>query len=87
MDRERMEKSVGKQAYLGDGLYAEFDPANMIILKTDRALGVRHWVGLEPKVFIALIEFANQIGWGDLVRSRMPRIMSRADYSEEKDFD
>jgi len=86
MDRERMEKAVGKQAYLGDGLHAEFDPANMIILKTDRALGVKHWVGLEPQVFAALIEFANQIGWGYLIRVR-PRTMPRADYSEGKDFD
>ena len=47
--------------YLGDGLYAEFDGA-MIVLKTPRETG-EHYVALEPEVFEALIQFAIKIEW------------------------
>lgn len=61
------------KTYLGDGLYAELDPARMIVLSTTRALGVRDWVGLEPEVFLALIQFAHKIGWGGIIKAGAPR--------------
>ena len=47
------------EAYLGDGLYADFD-GWQICLWTMRDNG-KHEVYLEPAVFRALIKFANYI--------------------------
>jgi hypothetical protein len=64
---------VSEKTFLGDGLYAELDPARMIVLSAprpgpDNAWNV-HWVALEPEVLLALIKFCEKIGWGDIVRS------------------
>jgi len=50
-----------QDTYLGDGLYAALQ-GGMIVLKAPREAG-EHWVGLEPEVFDALLQFAIQIGW------------------------
>ncbi len=47
------------ETYLGDGLYASFD-GFMIILRAPR-VGGDHWVGLEPHVYQALVEYADMI--------------------------
>lgn len=47
--------SEPKETYLGDGLYASFD-GFMITLRAPRTEG-DHWVGLEPNVYAALLEF------------------------------
>jgi hypothetical protein len=44
-----------KETYLGDGLYASFD-GSMVILRAPREHG-DHWVGLESRVWDALVEF------------------------------
>jgi hypothetical protein len=80
--------------YLGDGVYAQFDPAQTIILSTPRAdeptnaWGV-HWVGLEPEVFMALIQFAHKIGWGDIIKAAAPSaaILSDKEYAEAEERD
>ncbi len=46
------------ETYLGDGLYASFD-GFMITLRAPREHG-DHWVGLEPQILAALIEFAQE---------------------------
>jgi hypothetical protein len=43
------------ETHLGDGLYASFD-GYMITLRAPR-IGGDHWVGLEPQVYRALVEF------------------------------
>ena len=52
-------KSPSNEAYLGDGVYAEFDGFG-ITLYTDRLEG-RHWIYFEPDVMKALDEFRKQI--------------------------
>jgi hypothetical protein len=47
------------EEYLGDGLYASFD-GFMITLRAPREHG-DHWVGLEPNVFAALVEYQKRI--------------------------
>ena len=47
------------ETYLGDGLYASFD-GFMIVLRAPRANG-DHWVGLEPEVWRALVEFVDAL--------------------------
>lgn len=49
------------ETYLGDGLYASFQDGGMIVLRAPREHG-DHWVGLEPEVFAALLEFAQKCG-------------------------
>jgi hypothetical protein len=53
---------MNEETYLGDGLYASFD-GSMITLRAPREHG-DHWVGLEPDVFVALIEFQKQVTAG-----------------------
>lgn len=48
-----------KETYLGDGLYASFD-GFMITLRAPRADG-DHWVGLEPEVYSALVQFVKSL--------------------------
>jgi hypothetical protein len=48
-----------KETYLGDGLYASFDGFT-VILRAPRNRG-DHWVGLEPQVWNALVEFMAEI--------------------------
>jgi hypothetical protein len=61
--------------YLGDGLYAEMDKAEIIILSAPRNNGSVHWVGLEPEVFAQLLRFARDNGWAPLIEreARRPR--------------
>jgi hypothetical protein len=47
------------ETYLGDGLYASFD-GFMITLRAPRENG-DDWVGLEPNVFAALVEYQKQV--------------------------
>jgi hypothetical protein len=47
------------ETYLGDGLYASFD-GWMITLKAPREDG-EHWVGLEPEVLEALLQFVESL--------------------------
>lgn len=49
------------ETYLGDGLYASFEDGFMIVLRAPREHG-DHWIGLEPEVFAALLEFAQKCG-------------------------
>jgi hypothetical protein len=49
---------VENEEYLGDGLYASFN-GYMITLRAPRADG-DHWIGLEPLVYRALQDFAQQ---------------------------
>jgi hypothetical protein len=51
--------STERETYLGDGLYASFD-GFMITLRAPRENG-DHWVGLEPNVFAALVEYQKQV--------------------------
>jgi hypothetical protein len=46
---------IGKEEYLGDGLYASFDGC-MFTLRAPREHG-DHWVGLEPYVMKAFDEY------------------------------
>jgi hypothetical protein len=47
------------ETYLGDGLYASFD-GWMLTLKAPREDG-EHWVGLEPEVLEALLQFVERL--------------------------
>lgn len=47
------------ETYLGDGLYASFD-GYQIVLRAPRAQG-DHYVALEPKVWEALVLFAESL--------------------------
>jgi hypothetical protein len=53
-----------KQAYIGDGVYAEHDRFG-VTLYTDRSGGrhgdTRHWIYLEPAVFAALVRFVETV--------------------------
>ena len=46
------------ERYLGDGLYASFD-GFMFKLRAPRSDG-DHWVGLEPDVYKALLEYREE---------------------------
>lgn len=59
MNREDFIKKYSEKTYLGDGLYATFDGYSFI-LSAERENG-EHWVGLEPFVFNALIEFRDEV--------------------------
>lgn len=50
---------MDKEEYLGDGLYASFD-GYMIKLRAPRSEG-DHWIGLEPKVYLALLDFVQRV--------------------------
>jgi hypothetical protein len=51
--------STEHETYLGDGLYASFD-GFMITLRAPRERG-DHFVGLEPNVFAALVEYQRRV--------------------------
>lgn len=59
MKHEDFVKKYSQKYYLGDGLYVRFDGYHFI-LSTERENGV-HWVGLEPPVFDAFIEYRKQV--------------------------
>lgn len=76
-----------KETYIGDGVYASYDPAQMIMLRTSRHHsnnrfdtdgGVVHWIALEREVLFELVMFAHTIGWGQVVRSAMQRATGTA---------
>jgi hypothetical protein len=48
-----------REEYLGDGLYVSFD-GFMITLRAPRERG-DHWIGLEPNVFAALVEYQKRV--------------------------
>lgn len=48
----------GAETYIGDGLYACFD-GWQILLRAPRE-GVDHWVGLEPAVWQALLNWISR---------------------------
>lgn len=53
---------------LSNGLYVHIDPAQAIVLSADRAAGtVKHWIALEPHTFLALLRYANSVGWGKVI--------------------
>lgn len=60
-----------KERYLGDGVYADVDEANQIVLRTSRHNWYdypnQHWIALEPEVMVELMRFVFDIGWGDLI--------------------
>jgi hypothetical protein len=58
----------------------------MILLSTERA-DATHWVALEPEVFMALIQFAHKIGWGDVIKAGAPlsHVQSDKEYAEEEE--
>lgn len=59
-----MSDNVSNKQYLGDGVYAELDPARMIKLTTEVGLAeATNTIYLEPAVFAALLHFARDIGW------------------------
>lgn len=47
------------ETYLGDGLYVSFD-GYILTLRAPREHG-DHWVGLEPQVFKALLDYVDQL--------------------------
>ena len=59
-----------RETYLGDGLYARFD-GFMITLRAPRS-GGDHWVGLEPEVYRALLEFVAQCSKPDRTGEAAP---------------
>ena len=59
MKRKEFIKKDSKETYIGDGLYASFD-GYQFILSCERENG-KHWVGLEPPVFDALIDLRKQV--------------------------
>ena len=44
--------------YLGDGVYADFDPQRGIVLTTEDGVSVTNTIVLETEVYIALERFA-----------------------------
>lgn len=60
MNKKDFLQKYGKQKrYLGDGLFVTFDGYHFI-LSTPREDG-EHWVGLEPPVFHALLEYRKEV--------------------------
>jgi len=59
MKRQDFIKEYTTKRHLGDGLYAHFDGYHFI-LSTERENGT-HWVGLEPCVFDAFIDYRKQV--------------------------
>ena len=49
-----------RETYLGDGLYASWD-GYMITLRAPREHG-DHWVGLEPEILQAFLDWATELG-------------------------
>jgi hypothetical protein len=47
------------EEYLGDGLYASYD-GFMITLRAPRT-GGDHWVGLEPEILAAFLQWAESV--------------------------
>ena len=48
-----------RETYLGDGLYASWD-GFMLTLRAPRD-GGDHWIGLEPNVFAALVDYQKRV--------------------------
>ena len=60
MNRKDFLQKYGRQKrYLGDGLYVNFDGYHFV-LSTKREDG-EHWVGLEPTVFHALLDYRQEV--------------------------
>ncbi len=53
-----------KTAYLGDGVYAEFDGYYITLdLRDQEVYGVYFKIHLEPVVLSALFKYARSLGW------------------------
>ncbi len=48
---------LGREVYIGDGVYASLDPANMILLRTLEG----NKIYLEQGVYDSLVEFAQKV--------------------------
>ena len=59
MTPEEFSDFYSKETYLGDGLYASFDWYHFV-LRAPREFG-DHYVGLEPPVFDALLEYRDRV--------------------------
>jgi hypothetical protein len=71
--------TIEPERYIGDGVYASFDPARMIVLRTTRTLKPSdvHWIGLEPEVLGQLIEYACEVGWREVIKRALQRVPRR----------
>ena len=67
MTDEEFKNLYSQETYLGDGLYAHFDGYHFV-LRAPREFG-DHWVGLEPIVFDALLEYRKKV-YADAKKSR-----------------
>lgn len=73
--------TIEHQRYIGDGVYANYDPAHMIVLRTTRGSfeqqlagnGAAHWIALEPDVLRELIQYAYEVGWGEVIERAVQR--------------
>lgn len=59
MNYEEFKNKYSQKTYLGDGLFLHFDGYHFI-LSTERENGI-HWVGLEPCVFDALLQYRDKV--------------------------
>lgn len=48
------------KAYIGDGVYADFDGFN-IVLTTENGVEVTNTIFLEPEVFMSLLKYAERL--------------------------
>ena len=63
MNREDFIKKYSAKSYLGDGLYVHFDGYHFVLSceRYDQRDPRWDWIGLEPLVFDALIEFRKEV--------------------------
>lgn len=57
--KEFIQKYTNQKRYIGDGLYVNFDGFHFI-LSCERD-GSTHWVGIEPTVFYALLNYRHEV--------------------------
>ena len=83
--------TIEHQRYIGDGVYASYDPGHMIVLTTTRGSlaqqlagnGARHWIALEPQVLAELISYACAVGWTAVVKRALERAAPRPDEHDD----
>ena len=61
MQRKKKMAHDSRKIYLGDGVYAEHDPANMIRLWTSDGFRETNEIFLEPEVWLALQRYVQKI--------------------------
>lgn len=47
--------------YIGDGVYAEFDKYNSVVLTTENGIEVTNRIVLEPEVLAALLNWLQRV--------------------------